>query len=301
MFLTSTLLRWLVGCIELEIFPVTFSIGRFINGRSCFLRLLLELWFSGSDVWLDQRVYSLLNLAFQYAMKQSQEDSTQVNTQSAVIVNEISSSLEYFSDSEAAPILPRPVSSFVSSSNPYSSLRSTDQHPCIATPFWPFYKRLFEYFISDGLNEPLFLSSLFPLCRMEFHSDYRVLIWSELGNTIQTIIAESDHRTPQIIPYHINDYLWPMEKNNQVLELYKQLVSGTEAKLVPDSSEPAFITIVCHHLIGSIEGDHFIKVNREILNHSDNRSERSQRFKRLVPALNESVLEFMLNYTTCIE
>ncbi|EGN97918.1 hypothetical protein SERLA73DRAFT_91073 [Serpula lacrymans var. lacrymans S7.3] len=113
-----------------------------------------------------------------------------------------------------------------------------------STPFYQFYTDFVALYDAISFSHPLFARLLFPPTSMLYPLDYRRHLWMDFGHLLKTI------RTPtaQMITCNVDEYLWPVESNGQMLSAYlKALVK------YPLDGFPRFIAV--HHVACTIWPD----------------------------------------------
>ncbi|KAG5654318.1 hypothetical protein H0H81_004737 [Sphagnurus paluster] len=95
------------------------------------------------------------------------------------------------------------------------------------TPFYQYYTDFVALYDAISFSQPLFARLLLPPTSMRYALDYRKHLWNDFGYILKTI------RTPidLVISGDLNEYLWPIETDPQMLgsylrALFKQNLQG---------------------------------------------------------------------------
>ena len=112
------------------------------------------------------------------------------------------------------------------------------------TPFFQFYTDFLALYDAISFSHPLFARLLLPPISMTYAADYRKLLFCDYGHVIRTIKTNIG----DVLCEDMREYLWPVEKNPQILGCYLKALLGS-----PPSE---FIHwIVVHHLALNIWPD----------------------------------------------
>ncbi|GLB38569.1 putative RPAP1-like, C-terminal [Lyophyllum shimeji] len=112
------------------------------------------------------------------------------------------------------------------------------------TPFYQYYTDFVGLYDAVSFSHPLFARLLLPPTSMRYPLDYRKYLWNDFGHIMKTI------RTPvdQVICEDIREYLWPLEKDAQMLGSYLRA-------LLKDHLQGFVHLVALHHVAGNIWPD----------------------------------------------
>ncbi|KAI0698163.1 hypothetical protein BC835DRAFT_695137 [Cytidiella melzeri] len=112
------------------------------------------------------------------------------------------------------------------------------------TPFYQYYTDFVALYDSISFSHPLFARLLLPPISMRYPSDYRKYLWAEFSHILRTI------RVPiaSVITQGLQEYLWPLEDNPEVLAAYVR-------SLVKGQTEGTIRFLAVHHVACNIWPD----------------------------------------------
>lgn len=84
------------------------------------------------------------------------------------------------------------------------------------TPFYQFYTDFLALYDSISFGHHLFAKLLLPPISLSYLPDYRNLFFGEYGHVLRTIDIDPE----DVLSSDIKEYLWPIERNSQILGLY---------------------------------------------------------------------------------
>ncbi|KAG6827138.1 hypothetical protein H0H92_013056 [Tricholoma furcatifolium] len=112
------------------------------------------------------------------------------------------------------------------------------------TPFYQYYTDFVALYDSISFSHPLFASLLLPPTSMKYALDYRKHLWNDFGHVLKTICTPAD----QVISGDLKDYLYPLEKDPQMLSFYLRALLKQQLQ--------GFVHLVAlHHIASSIWPD----------------------------------------------
>jgi len=147
--------------------------------------------------------------------------------------------------------------------------------------FYGFFKNFLETFVTASFGDPIFARFLFIFLRMDYRSEFRGSIFSELGPSLRIIepkwipydndknkwnsrdeITEIWKCWSNEIPLGLNGYLFPVEKNATVLELFENALLSQKVTL---ENTPFLYWYSIHHIVGYIFGDEISWERKDML------------------------------------
>jgi hypothetical protein len=111
-------------------------------------------------------------------------------------------------------------------------------------PFYQFYTDFVALYDGISFSHPQFARLLLPPTSMRYPSDYRKLLWDDLGHVLRTVRLSPD----QVLANDIKEYLWPIEQDLQIIRAYLRVIVKH-----PLSNFPRLLAI--HHIACSIWPD----------------------------------------------
>ncbi|KAI0088617.1 hypothetical protein BDY19DRAFT_890806 [Irpex rosettiformis] len=91
------------------------------------------------------------------------------------------------------------------------------------TPFYQYYTDFVALYDSISFSHPLFARLLLPPLSMRYPMDYRKFLWADFNHILRTIRVPLE----SVITSGLQEYLWPLEDNPEVLSAYlRSLIKG---------------------------------------------------------------------------
>lgn len=105
--------------------------------------------------------------------------------------------------------------------------------------FYPFFKDFVEHFVSDSFGDRSYARCLVLLLRLEYPTDYRLVIWRECSELMPALDVD--------LPVDDVGFLFPYEMNGEILSLLMAHVAGGPALLDATRNQRLF-RVAIHHL-----------------------------------------------------
>lgn len=113
-----------------------------------------------------------------------------------------------------------------------------------STPFYQWYTDFVSLYDAVSFSHPLFASLLIPPLSMKYPSDFRKYLWADYSHVIRTVKTPLD----SIVAGSVEEFLWPVETNTEVITGYLRAVTRGEAD--------GFLRLIAvHHIACSIWPD----------------------------------------------
>ncbi|THH29373.1 hypothetical protein EUX98_g4819 [Antrodiella citrinella] len=113
-----------------------------------------------------------------------------------------------------------------------------------STPFYQYYTDFVGLYDSISFSHPIFARLLLPPLSMRYPSDYRKYVWADHGHIIRTIKISSE----QVLATSLDEYLFPVESNPEVLTGYLRAITKEDAK-------DFLFLVAVHHIASNIWPD----------------------------------------------
>ncbi|KAG9299962.1 hypothetical protein G9A89_009690 [Geosiphon pyriformis] len=149
--------------------------------------------------------------------------------------------------------------SIICTNNPNLSLLQLEDaaNHILEIPFYQFFTDFSASYVAESLGNKLFARLLLtPLATALYPIDYRILVWSDLYEVLNTI--EVQYQEVICFPLHLNDrvdstyggflsYFSPVEENKTILQMYVRALVNERVSL---EKTPFLYWIAVHHLCG---------------------------------------------------
>jgi hypothetical protein len=113
--------------------------------------------------------------------------------------------------------------------------------------FYPFFKDFIELFISDSMGDANFARMVLLLLREEYPLDYRLVIWRECRELMQSLSAAGQ------LPLDKEGFLFPLERSADAQGLLVELLAGAPAALTAERNSDLY-QIALHHVSAYLFG-----------------------------------------------
>ncbi|TFK74733.1 hypothetical protein BDN72DRAFT_629177 [Pluteus cervinus] len=112
------------------------------------------------------------------------------------------------------------------------------------TPFYQFYTDFIALYDAISFSHPTFARLLIPPTSMRYPIDYRRHLWCDFGHVLRTVRMDMG----DVVSRNVEEYLWPIEEDPQMLGAYL-------ARVVKEEATGFLRFLAVHHLASSIWSD----------------------------------------------